>query len=274
MSDSSKNAEIILRLIEDSLKARDKNSAVARLNNLWGLLLCSRAQELTSGLRQITDTKVHDGPFKGMLLTEAAVRLFRAPILLGCYEHELHPALEKVISADYDCIVNIGCSAGYYAVGLACRMPRAVIDAFDIDPDARRKCAEMARLNGVEDRVRLSGQFYGDTFSDYADRRTLVLVDIEGAEKELLNPVRYPALQKMDVIVELHDLVDPEISHAVCARFEASHAIEIIKNTTILPNVSGLLPEDFYLAALDHFLLGWESRDGPTPWGVFLKKEI
>jgi hypothetical protein len=208
-----------------------------------------------------------------MILTKEALLIYQAPMLLGCYEHELHPVFKSVIAGTHTHILNIGCSVGYYAVGLAVRMPNATIEAFDIDAEARRKCLDMARANGVEDRVSVSGQFYGDDFAKYKDKNTLVLMDIEGAEKDLLNPEKYPSLRKMDVIVELHDLMDPTISKTISDRFASSHTIEIIKNRTSLPDVSKLLPEDYYLDPYDHILMGWECRDGKTPWGVFRVKK-
>jgi len=267
---TNENAEIILRLAQDILK---KNASPSmRLKNLWWIMLLGRARELTKGLRDRLGNKVYDGPFKGMIISDDALQLFQAPVLLGCYEQELHAVMENTIASRYDRIVNIGCSVGYYAVGLARRMPQAKIEAFDIDAEARRKCAEMAQLNGVQDRVFLGGEFYGEDFEKYRGTRTLFLVDIEGAEKELLDPARYPALGEADFIVEMHDLMDGGISEALTARFEATHDIEMILNRTTVPDISGIVSPNIYLDPLDHFLLAWEGRDGPTPWGVFRKK--
>ncbi len=264
------NAEIILRLVDDLLKKNE--SAPVRLNKLWWHLLFSRARQLASGLREIVGDKVYDGPFKGMLLIEEALRIYHAPVLLGCYEQELHAVFEHVIGEGYGRVVNVGCSVGYYAVGLARRLPEAIVEAFDIDADARKNCAHLAERNGVADRLRIGGQFYGEDFEKYAAEKTLFLVDIEGAEKELLNPARHPALQKADLIVEMHDYLDSEISKTLRDRFAATHDIEIIKNRAMLPDMSGLVSPDMYVDPLDHFLLAWEGRDGPTPWGVFKKK--
>jgi hypothetical protein len=53
------------------------------------------------------------------------------PKLLGCYEQELHPALNRAIDTDYGVILNIGCAEGYYPVGLARVLPTAHVIAFD-----------------------------------------------------------------------------------------------------------------------------------------------
>lgn len=268
---NNENAEIIFRSAAEILK---KNASPSmRLKNLWWIMLLGRARELSKGLQNQLGNKVYDGPFKGMALSDDALRLFQAPMLLGCYEQELHPVLENVIAARYDRVVNIGCSVGYYAVGLALRMPQAKIDAFDIDAEVRQKCAEMAGLNGVQDRVTVGGRFNGEDFEKYRGTRTLFLVDIEGAEKELLDPARYPALLDADLIVEMHDLMDGDISKTLGSRFAATHDVETIWNRTTMPDISGFVAADFYIDPLDHILLAWEGRDGPTPWGVFRKKQ-
>ena len=59
--------------------------------------------------------------------------------------------MKKLLPTDYARILNIGCSVGYYAVGLAVRMPHVIVEAFDIDAEARRKCLDMAQANGVEE---------------------------------------------------------------------------------------------------------------------------
>jgi len=207
-----------------------------------------------------------------MALTEAAISAYLSPILLGCYEHELHPVFEKVVAGKYARVLNIGCSVGYYAVGLAYRMPKTSIEAFDIDPQAQKHCRDMANNNNVADRVSVSGLFCGDDFAKYKAEKTLVLMDIEGGEKDLLDPEKYPALQKMDIIVEMHDLLDATISTVLRTRFAPTHTVEIFKNRASLPEIEKLLPENYYLDPYDHFVLGWERRDGRTPWGVFRAK--
>jgi hypothetical protein len=245
-----------------------------KLRKLWWMLLWTRLQALTNGLRPLLHDKVYGGPFKDMSLTNAAITGSgcQAPVLLGCYEHELHPVFEKIIATNYTRILNIGCSVGYYAVGLARRMPTTIVEAFDILPEAQKNCAELAQLNHMQDRIRISGQFNGEDFARYTEGKTLVLMDIEGAETTLLDPERFPALKKMDVVVELHDLNDPTISQKVTSRFTSSHDVQIIKNHDMLPDVSALLPSTYYLDPFDHLLLGWESRDGYTPWGVYMAK--
>ena len=96
---------------------------------------------------------VQHGPFAGMKYVDQAVCSCYAPKLVGCYEAELHDVLERAITGDYSTLIDVGCAEGYYAVGLACRLPNKKVYAFDLDPRARELCTEMAKLNGVGDQV-------------------------------------------------------------------------------------------------------------------------
>lgn len=59
------------------------------------------------------------GPFKGLMYPRESVGSAWAPKLLGTYESELSPTIERIVSGGYRSVVDIGAAEGYYAVGLA-----------------------------------------------------------------------------------------------------------------------------------------------------------
>ena len=73
------------------------------------------------------------GPFAGMSYPVQASEGGRAPRLLGAYEASLHPVIETVIARAYRQVLDIGCAEGYYAVGLARRIPDTIVHARDSD---------------------------------------------------------------------------------------------------------------------------------------------
>jgi hypothetical protein len=81
-------------------------------------------------IRRYSD-RIQSGPFKGMHFTTRSVSAGWSPKLLGCYEEEVQPLLERVLNRGYRQIVNIGAAEGYYAVGLALRIPDAEVWVFD-----------------------------------------------------------------------------------------------------------------------------------------------
>ncbi len=244
-----------------------------KLERLWHTLTSLRANLNAIVLRNTFGSKVLSGPFKGMQLTPAVMTKIFGPILTGHYEFELHGVMERVIAHPYKNILNIGCAFGYYAVGLALRMPQAHIHAFDIDPDERKKCVDLALLNGVQDRVKMGEEFTGANFAAYADGSTLAIVDIEGAETELLDLARYPALSKIDMIVEAHDVYRPGISKILAERFAATHDIETIYNRPSMFDFGSVLGADHFINPIDSTIIAWENRAGPTPWVILRAKK-
>ncbi|MFZ1789307.1 MAG: 50S ribosomal protein L11 methyltransferase, partial [Saprospiraceae bacterium] len=100
------------------------------------------------------DLTVRMGPFKSMKYPKfEAVCSTILPKLIGTYEMELANIIEDVKNKSYETIIDIGCAEGYYAVGFAMTTSNAQIIAYDIDPDARELCLEMAKLNLVEDKI-------------------------------------------------------------------------------------------------------------------------
>ncbi len=78
-------------------------------------------------------SRVQEGPFAGMILTNITHAEQFGPYLLGVYESELDDAWQTVFRGSYVQIVDIGSKFGYYAVGLAKKYPDASVIAFDTD---------------------------------------------------------------------------------------------------------------------------------------------
>jgi hypothetical protein len=227
-----------------------------------------RSTTLGNAILQRNGTRILSGPFAGMDYLTSQTEGALAPRLLGSYERELHPFIERFAAEGHEAVVDIGCAEGYYAVGLALLMPKATIHAFDTDPAARTLCAELAAKNGVADRVRIGELFEGERFADFQPG-TLVIVDIEGGELELLDPVRFPGLLNLNLIVETHPGAKPGSTEVISSRFAASHDI------TRVDQAIGAAPLPEWLVTsnhLDMLLATWEWRMDSTPWLVMTPK--
>jgi hypothetical protein len=170
------------------------------------------------------------GPLAGLRLREEMVGVSGDLVakLLGTYERELVPSFEEWIAARPRVVVDVGAAEGYYAVALAHAIPGAQVHAFDIDPAARRRCAELAEHNGVADRVLVREECTPELLGELPVDGVVVLSDCEGCERALLDPARQPLLKGWPIVVELHDFIDPSISSTLRERFAASHDIELI----------------------------------------------
>jgi hypothetical protein len=168
------------------------------------------------------------GPFAGMsYLSDPARDVGLAAKLLGVYERELHEAINAFCERDWERIVNVGCAAGYYLIGLALRCPSTPVWGFDIDVTMQESARELASMNGVLDRTSVAGECSTDDLIQLAGERVLLLIDCEGCEAGLLDPAA-ATLATSTILVECHDFIVPRVSSTILRRFSASHQPRVI----------------------------------------------
>ena len=215
-------------------------------------------------LAQKSGATVLSGPFQGMSYGLRAAEGSRAARLMGVYEASLHPVIETIIARAPDLIIDIGSAEGYYAVGLARRLPGARVLARDTSAKAQALCRSLASANGVADRVEVGGLFTHDDFAlCTGSASTVVICDIEGGEADLLDPVRAPGLLQADLLVECHPGMVRGVVETLRGRFAASHRITQIGRKLDDRALPGWMEE---LSDLDRLIALWEWRSTPTPW--------
>lgn len=173
---------------------------------------------------------VLNGPFKGLKYPQMiSTGSTFCPKILGSYEKELHATLEQLSSISYQAIINIGCAEGYYAGGLARQHPKSRVYAYDSDPKAQELCRLLCKANNLSN-VEVNGHCNIDTIKQLnLSKRSLFVIDCEGYEKALFDKFD-PAFSGHDFLIEIHDLLDIEISTVVTKCFENTHKIEKIES--------------------------------------------
>jgi hypothetical protein len=219
------------RLLSKSLGYAYASSAAARLAAEDSKLAAQISPALT----------VLSGPFQGMRYPHAqSAGSALIPKLLGSYERELHPAIEGLARQEFSCVVDVGCAEGYYAVGFAMRLPKVAVYAFDTNPTARRLCLAMAQLNGVSDRVRVSGFCDEQALLGLPlGPKALVISDCEGYEITLFSARVAQALAQHTLLIEIHDYLDEDLGDTLKRRFEATHHLQIFESIDDRRKVSG-----------------------------------
>ncbi len=245
----------------------EPDNPVRAIDRILELAVRYRLGVLNQYLRRTCGATVQCGPFASLkYLEESTAESVYLPKLMGTYEAEVHPALARIAQKLYETVVNVGCGEGYYAVGLARLLPAARVLAFDTDPTAQELCQRLARLNGVAERVVVGGECSSARLRELARAGTLIVCDVEGAEVQLLDPRQVPGLVSCDLLVELHDCINANISSLICERFQPTHDILMLnhggRNPYAIPALKNLIQFNQFLAVL-------EARPGPTPW-VFL----
>jgi hypothetical protein len=172
-----------------------------------------------------TNGQVLYGPFKGM-----RIDLKGAPLctFLGTIEKEIHPVFAKLSVFRFKQIINIGATEGYYAVGMALKYPDATVYAFEMqEVPYRAKIAKLASINLVSDRVNIRGYCSATDLVNLLTpyKSTLLMLDVEGDEINLLDPLAIDGLRRTTILVELHDMLVPGCSRIIEERFQNTHAI-------------------------------------------------
>lgn len=234
----------------------------------------SSRQRVAEAIASRHGMRVLTGPFAGMIYPELeAAGSPLAPKLLGSYEEEVHPFVERLLARQYRTVVNLGCGEGYYAVGLALRIPGAAVHAFDTDARSQRLCRDMAEANGVTPRVRVAGECGVTELREVIEAATLVVCDIEGAEDDLLRPDLIPSLRGCDLLVELHAAKGRQSTRSVVHdRFADTHLAEFVtyrgRDPARYPSIAFLSGRDRKIAVDERRRWGREwmliiRRDGP-----------
>ena len=249
------------------------DNPIDQLNNSFRLLAKWRSILISNTIIASHETHVLQGPMQGLEYVANASEGCLAARLIGCYEQPLLPFVEEAIHTEYANVVNIGCADGYYAVGMARRMPKTKVWAYDINPTAQDACRQLAQKNDVSERIEIGALFGPENFAQFANEKTLVMCDIEGAEQELLDPTLAPDLAGMDIIVESHECIINGLTQLLLDRFSVTHEITLIRDTG--QREFEVLPEGYQnWANLDQLVAIWEWRSGPTPWMVMKSKVL
>lgn len=260
---SPRNDDLTARVAAEVQRLAGPGAGDRELAQALRLLAKWRAGWLEQALARRLPQTVPAGPFAGMAYPVRAAEGARLARLLGVYEASLTPVIEAIIARGYGRVVDIGAAEGYYAVGLARRMPATRVQAHDGDPRARALCAALAAANGVAARLEIGGVLTHADFADLPAGDCVIICDIEGAEADLLDPGAAPALRGADLLVEVHEGMKPGTLDLLRSRFEATHEIRQIGRhlaDEALPDWAERLSD------MDRLLLLWEWRASPTPW--------
>jgi hypothetical protein len=167
--------------------------------------------------------------------------------------------------------VDVGCAEGYHAVGAALALPGARVHAYDNDEIARRLCARLAGVNGVDGRLEVHRSFDVESIAA-AEGPVVVLMDCEGCEGMLLEDGAKGRLAGCTLIVELHEFAVPGIEEGLARLYADSHDIEIIRAAGRYRAEYPELSEIRRLNDVETDLLVMERRPTPMAWAVMLPR--
>ncbi|MEB2784740.1 hypothetical protein [Algoriphagus persicinus] len=212
---------------------------------------------------------VLSGPFKGLkypsLVSNGSSLL---PKLIGTYEQELSPIINRISKTGYSLIIDVGSAEGYYAVGLALVKKEVKVITYDISENAQKICKEMAEINGVSDRLQVFGECDKEILNSFSDQDNgLIISDCEGFELELFDDEIVENLKKFDFLIETHDCFNPIIAATLKDIFSKTHEVISVKSNSDSYKVKNyLIPFELKFSSFDKLQMVSEERVGVTEW--------
>lgn len=180
--------------------------------------------------RKLEPHIVLSGPFEGLnYVGTQAFCSSHYPKLLGTYEHEIEARVRQAIEDSFPVIVDVGAADGYYAVGLALKCPAAHVIAFEQNPRAHRQLENLAKVNGVSDRLEIRGRCDPHDLLSLPYAGGFMIMDCEGYEEILLTEEVISHLRHWDFLIETHDGYSREMTRRLSGRFAATHHVEVIE---------------------------------------------
>ena len=229
-----------------------------------------RRAEIRNIIFQRTKGIVYQGPFKGLKILPKWTWGDGDCIgkLLGIYECELYQYIEESINRNPDLILNIGSAEGYYGLGLSKRTNIPTV-LFDINPNALNIARETAKENNIHN-VQFNTDCNPEEYQRYLEKaqRPFIVMDIEGAEDDILDLKVMPDLVKADIIVECHDCNKEGISLRLIEKFQATHWIKIIPQGAKNPYME--ITDDFN--DYDKMIMCCEARPRTMTWMYMVPK--
>ena len=127
-------------------------------------------------------------------------------MIFGLYEQEV---LASILDRPPSCrtFVDIGAADGYYPVGALTAGLYDKAIAFEATETGRTCIAEAAELNNVDSAITILGLATKGSLSAVASQipEAMIVMDIEGAEFELLDEETIALFRRHHFIIELHD---------------------------------------------------------------------
>lgn len=218
-------------------------------------------------------SEVKYGPFRGLKLSKATWwgTTDRAGMLLGLYEQEVLSALANVPARYRRSFIELGAADGYYAVGVLVNDLFEHSYCFEISERGQQAIAANAALNGLSSRIQIHGIAEADfhtALPESAIENSVLLIDIEGAEFDILTAKTFERFANSVIIVELHDHFFADATQRL-ERFRSMfvNTFRIDELTTTSRDPSAF-PELRQFSDTDRWLICSEGRRAMPHWYV------
>jgi hypothetical protein len=231
--------------------------------------ILKRRRQLSSRIEAMFGATIAYGPFKGLRLpANNWWGVDRAAMYFGLYEQEILASLANLPDT-YRTLVDLGAAEGYYGIGAVASRLFDRSYCFEQSVEARGIILESAKLNGVSDRISIHGTADRDFYEiiPAAERsKSVLLVDIEGGEFDLLTEDVFRAFERSIIFIELHDYAFRDGRDRLATlKASAGRFFNITELTTTARDLSKF-PELRSFSDTDRWLICSEGRGRLMQW--------
>lgn len=240
-----------------------------RRRDFTDLIYATRAARRTFNrqLVEATGGVAQAGPLRGFKLPGNVVwGADTGNQLFGLYEQQLFDVLCGSPGAIF---LDLGAANGYWACGLVKAGFVTRSYAFEISEEAQQAIKDCAAENGISDRVHVYGEANEVSLAELelpTDAPILALIDIEGAEFDVVTPGFLARLKNATVVIELHPWTQANKAQAMenlIAITRATHSHEIINDAK--RDASALLDHVTMHDVIRYAVIN-EGRGRPQEW--------
>ncbi len=178
------------------------------------------------------------GPFKGMKLVEENWwgKADLGSQCLGLYEKEILNIINKVKRDEYNTFIDIGAADGYYAVGMLVSGKVSDCICFEKSDYGRKVIVKNWENNGSIGHLKVFEEANLETIASLDPNlinKALILIDIEGAEFDLLDSNFLNICANSTLIMEIHNWVEnfEELYIQLLTKADKFFDIEIIDHS-------------------------------------------
>ena len=227
---------------------------------------------ISNGISKYHKNTVAYGPFKGLKLVNDTSwsAADRGTMILGLYEQEILNTLIS-IKPHRKNFINIGAADGYYGIGVLVNQLFEKSYCFELSEKGRKIIKRNATLNNVIERIFIKGEAKNDFFKDIPNEDlndSVLLVDIEGDEFELINRALFEFLHKTIILIEIHDWIKDSDQKINLLIKESQNTHKLKKITTSDRNLS-VYRELKNMNDTDRWILCSEGRPRLMSWFRF-----
>jgi hypothetical protein len=237
-----------------------------------------RRIKISKRLDKLFNSTVQYGPFKGLKLSPKTWwgSTDRASMLLGIYEKDVLDSLMN-IPKKFTTFIDLGAADGYYGVGVLVNNLFEKSICFEISEEGRQTIMKNAELNDVQNKIEIRGIAKKDFYHELSAltlSSTVLFIDIEGAEFELIDKGTFNAFTNSIIFVELHDWFFQDGKEKLQKLKNDSISTHVVTELRMGSRDLSIFPELNELHDNDRWLICSEGRGQLMTWLRFDPKAV